>query len=166
MSKSVVVVLLALVAALLATTPGASGASGFPRCRTSGLVIWISAAQGTAGHVYYTLAFTNQSTRTCTLRGYPGVSAVNLSGSQLGSAAGRDTATPVRTITLHNDDSAIATLRIADVGALPAASCGPRDAAGVRVYPPNDRASKIVPLPFKACSTKTQGFMTVRAVQG
>lgn len=165
MSKSVVVTLLALVAALVAMTPGASGAPDFPRCSTSGLVIWISASQGTAGHVYHTLVFTNQSGRTCTLRGYPGVSAVNLSGRQLGSAAGRDTATPVRTITLRNDDSAGTTLEIADVGALPASSCGPTDAAGVRVYPPNARASKIVPLPFNACAKKL-GFMNVRAVQG
>jgi hypothetical protein len=40
-----------------------------------------------AGSIYYHLEFTNLSGRACTLVGYPGVSAINLSGHQLGSAA-------------------------------------------------------------------------------
>jgi len=42
---------------------------------------------GAAGSVYYTLQFTNLSGHACTLRGYPGVSAVSLSGHQLGAPA-------------------------------------------------------------------------------
>jgi hypothetical protein len=40
--------------------------------------------------VYYTLRLTNLATVPCSLRGYPGVSAVDLAGKQLGSAAGRN----------------------------------------------------------------------------
>jgi hypothetical protein len=143
MFKPFVIPFVALGAALVAATPGASGApSGVPRCRTSGLVIWISAGQGAAGSVSYTLEFTNQSGSTCTLRGYPGVAALNLRGRQLGSAASRDTATKVRTIRLRNDASATSTVRIVDALNFPASSCRPTDAAGVRVYPPNERAVK------------------------
>lgn len=164
--KPFVLVFVVLAATQAASAVGAGRApSTVPRCRTGGLVIWISAGQGAAGSVFYTLEFTNQSGSTCTMRAYPGVSAVNLSGRQLGSPASRDTATMVRTIRLRNGASAMTTLRVVDALNFPASRCGPADAAGVRVFPPNERASKVVPLPFKAC-TKKLSFMSVRAVHG
>jgi hypothetical protein len=154
----------ALATALLAAMPAATQASsGPPACRTSGLVVWIASGQGAAGSFYYTLDFTNQSGAKCTLRGYPGVSAVNLGGHQLGSAAARDTSRKVRTITLANDATASTTLHVVDVLNFTPSACGPADAAGVRVYPPNQTQSKIVPLPFKACTQKLV-FMRVKAV--
>ena len=164
MSKWFVSAFVALAAVAAVATPVASGATaGTPTCSPRGLVIWIPSGQGAAGSFYYTLDFTNQSGKTCTLRGYPGVSAVNLGGRQIGSAAGRNNATKVRTITLRNGATASTTLRIVNTGALPA-SCAPTNAAGVRVFPPNGRTAKIVPLPFKACSKKIS-FMSVRAVK-
>lgn len=156
----------ALTCALAAsgTLADAAGSSPPPRCSTAGLVVWISSASGAAGSFFYTLDFTNQSGHTCTLRGYPGVSAVNLSGHQLGSAAARITTT-VKTITLANDGTATTTVRIVDVGVFSSSTCGPTDAAGIRVYPPNQTASKIVPLPFKACTKKPLVFMQVKAVR-
>jgi hypothetical protein len=154
----------ALAATLVAATPTAVGAPpAHPSCRTAGLVIWISSAQGAAGSFFYTLEFTNQSGHTCTLRGFPGVSAVNLGDRQLGSPAAHDTTTKVKTITLRNDASATTTLRVVDVLNFPPSKCRPADAAGVRVFPPNEKASKTVPLPFKAC-TKKLIYMRVRAV--
>lgn len=147
----------------VAATPAATGATA-PSCRTAGLVVWISSGQGAAGSFFYTLDFTNQSGGPCTLRGYPGVSAVNLNGRRLGSPAARDTSRKVRTITLANDATAATTLHIVDVLNFTSSACRPADAAGVRVYPPNQRGSKIVPLPFKACTTQ-RGFMTVQAVR-
>jgi uncharacterized protein DUF4232 len=66
------------VAALAATASPAAPAASTPRCATSGLVIWFSPQLG--GGYYYNLNFTNLSGYACTLQGYPGVSAVNLSG--------------------------------------------------------------------------------------
>jgi len=153
--------------ALVATVSGvAAGASRVPACATGGLVVWISQSNGTAGSVFYTLEFTNQSGRTCTLRGYPGVSAVDLRGRRLGAPATRSPSTGVRTITLHNNDSALASLQIVEAGNFPSSRCHMRDAAGVRVYPPNQRASKVVPLPFAACSDSATRFMSVSAVHG
>jgi hypothetical protein len=150
--------LLAMTAAATQATPGPSP------CRTSGLVIWIASGQGAAGSFFYTLDFTNQSGSTCTLSGYPGVSAVSLRGHRLGSAAARDTSRKVRTITLSDGATASTTLHIVDVLNFTASSCRPADAAGVRVYPPKQSHSKVVPLPFKACTSKV-GFMRVQAVR-
>jgi hypothetical protein len=38
-------------------------------------------------------------------------------------------------------------------------------AAGVRVFPPNQKASRIVPFPFAACSRKGPVYLGVQAVR-
>jgi uncharacterized protein DUF4232 len=121
------------VAALAATASPAAPAASTPRCATSGLLIWFSPQLGSgyAGGYYYNLNFTNLSGYACTLQGYPGVSAVNLSGQQLGSPAGWGDA-KLRTVRLANGATATAQLQVAD-----AANCGCTvTAAGLRVYPP------------------------------
>jgi hypothetical protein len=117
-------------------------------CATSGLVVWAYAdyGGGYAGGYAYTVGFTNLSGHACTLRGRPGVSAVSLAGQQLGSPAGWGGGTPA-TVTLADGATATARLDIGDAGAW----CQPVTAAGLRVYPPGQRAAKIVPIPFGAC---------------
>ncbi|MGO9321750.1 MAG: DUF4232 domain-containing protein [Solirubrobacteraceae bacterium] len=160
----------AFAAALLATAappaPAASArAAGAPSCATSGLVIWLNAeGSGTAGSFYYKIEFANLSGRTCTLAGYPGVSAVNLRGRQIGSPAGREATGKPGVVTLAPEAQATAIVRVVDVGALPA-SCHPATAAGFRVYPPGQRTSKLVPFPFRTCSKLGQSAMSVRAVK-
>ena len=79
------VMALAAVAGPLAAPAGAAAAATAPKCATSSLVVWLDTdGNGSAGSVYYNLEFTNLSARTCTLTGYPGVSAVGLGGGQLG----------------------------------------------------------------------------------
>jgi Protein of unknown function (DUF4232) len=128
------------------------------------LVVWTSANQGALGTIFWTLDFTNQSGSTCTLRGYPKVSAVNVAGHRLGSVAVHDTTKKVTTVTLPKEASAITMLAIVNAGNFPTSKCGPADAAGVRVTPPNGSASKVVPFPFQAC-TKKLTFMRVQAVR-
>jgi hypothetical protein len=128
-------------------------------------VVWLDTeGNGAAGSVYYTLELTNLSRHACTLRGYPGVSAVSLGGGRLGSAASRDAATPSRRVVLKPGATATATLRIVQAGNFPARTCRMTTAAGLRVYPPNQRASKVVPFPFDACSRRGPIFLSVRAV--
>src|ERR1700760_2636144 len=80
-----------------------ASAAATPACQTGGLVVWINTqGNGTAGTIFYTLNFTNLSGHPCTLRGFPGVSAVNLRGGMLGRAATRDTGQTVRAVTLTN----------------------------------------------------------------
>lgn len=153
----------ALAAIVAAAAP--ASAAGAPRCTTAGLVIWLdTSGSGAAGSAYYQLELTNLSGHTCTVSGYPGVSAVNLSGSQVGSAASRG---PSRAplVTLANGASATATLQIVDVGNFPTSACRPVTAAGLRVFPPQQGASKVVPFPFRACSRTGTGYLTVQAAQ-
>jgi Protein of unknown function (DUF4232) len=137
-----------------AATTRATGAAT-PACQTRGLVIWIDTQpNGTAGTIFFTLNFTNLSGHPCVLRGFPGVSAVNLRGRMFGRAAGRDAGQPVRNVTLTNGHTAHAVLGIVDIGALPPSTCPPTTAAGLRVFPPNQTASKVVPFPFLACGRR------------
>jgi len=158
-----VVALAALVG--LAGASGARAAPAAPGCATSGLVVWLDTnGDATAGSTFFNLEFTNLSGHRCTLRGYPGVSAVNLAGRQLGSPAGRNARTPVRAITLAPGRSASAVLQIADTGVFPKTSCRAVPAAGLRIYPPNQKGAKLVPFPFSACSHPGTAYLHVAAV--
>jgi hypothetical protein len=144
------------VAALAATTvPAAPAAASTPPCQTAGLVIWLANGNAAAGTFYYDLNFTNLSGHACTLRGHPGVSAVNLGNP--GNAR-------LRTIRLANGATATAVLAVTDVYNYPASVCHQVPAAGLRVIPPNQFASKLVPYPIRACST-SQVFMQAGVVQ-
>jgi Protein of unknown function (DUF4232) len=159
---------LASVAVLAVTAspaaPAGAAAARTPRCATSGLVVWLNNEQGggTAGSVYYKLELTNLSGRACTLFGYPGVSAINLRGHRLGSGASHEASQQPRVVTVANGADATSVLRIIDAGALP--DCRQVAAAGLRVYPPGQTTSKVVPFPFRACSRVGQGNLAVRAV--
>ncbi|MFI4985009.1 MAG: DUF4232 domain-containing protein [Solirubrobacterales bacterium] len=136
-----------------------------PRCATSGLVIWLNTAgSGAAGSIYYDLYLTNLSGRSCTLRGYPRVSAASLGGHQLGAGASRETGQRPGVVTLSRRATAMAVLRIVEAGNFPASACREVTASGLRVFPPGQTASKVVPFPFQACSRAGQGVLSVRAV--
>jgi hypothetical protein len=154
-----------IAAAAAPAAPARVAAAG--RCATSGLVVWLDTqGNGAAGSFYYTLEFTNLSGHSCTLAGYPGVSALSLGGIRLGRSAGRNAAHPTKTVTLANGASATAVLRLTDVGAFSPSQCGLVTAAGLRVYPPNQTASKVIPYPFAACSHSSGPvYLNVESVQ-
>ena len=149
-----------------AATTGAAGAAGTPRCATSGLVVWLDTrGNGAAGSVYYELKFTNLAGHVCHLLGYPGVSAVGLGGHRLGSPASRNHARTPSVVTLARGATAEAVLQIIEAGNFPSASCHQVAAAGMRVFPPNQTASKVVPFPFRACSRPGPVYLTLQAVR-
>jgi len=162
-------------AVALAVLPAtASTGATARRCATSDLVIWLNTAAGgaAAGTSYYDLELTNLSGRACTLHGYPGVSAVNLVGAQIGSAAARDSVYTPHTVTLarttagdYASATATVVLGIATAGNYPRPICVQTTAAGLRVFPPGQRAWKVVPFPFIACSRKGPAILHVQAVQ-
>ncbi|HEX4323202.1 MAG TPA: DUF4232 domain-containing protein [Gaiellaceae bacterium] len=155
----------ALLAALFVVPACGSALKAPPKCTTSGLVVWLNTnGDGAAGSTYFKLEFTNLSGSACTLTGYPGVSGVDRSGHQLGTAAGHDPATAAHTVTLANGATKAATLRIVEAGNFPASTCHLTTAAGLRVYPPNQTASKLVPFPFRACARTGPAYLSVRAV--
>lgn len=146
-----------------ATVSGKTRSSSVAPCATSRLVVWLNTSgDGAAGSIYYKLELTNASDHACTITGYPGVSAVDLGGRQIGGPASR-IASPTATVRLGAGDTATAMLRVVEAGNFPAASCRPVSAAGVRVYPPNQKASKIVPIPFQACASSASVILSVSA---
>lgn len=162
---------LALGALALPAGPTGALAASTPACTTSGLVIWLNqeGGGGALGSIYYKLELTNLSGHACTLYGFPGVAAVNLAGRQLGLAATREPTPrkPLVTlagahVTLTDGDTASALIRIVDVGALP--GCRPVAAAGLRVYPPGQTRSKVIPFPFETCSRGGRSNLLVQAV--
>jgi len=129
------------------------------------MVVWLKdRGNAGAGSVYYTIGLTNLSARSCTLRGYPGVSAIDLAQRRLGSPAGRNPRDPVRTVLIPTGESAQFLLQLHDPGFFPQATCRPAMAAGLRVYLPNAFTSSTVPVPFRACSRVGSVFLRVLAV--
>jgi hypothetical protein len=159
---------LALAAAYAAQASAAGASAGAsvspPRCPTSELVVWLDTeGNHAAGSTYYKLEFTNLSGHRCTLSGYPGVSAVDLRHHRLGSAAARNTHLAPHLVSLAGGASASAVLQITDAGVFPPSACRQRTAAALRVYPPNQTASKIVPFPFRACGHTGPVYLHVEA---
>ncbi|MGN6254960.1 MAG: DUF4232 domain-containing protein [Solirubrobacterales bacterium] len=157
---------LAVLLALVAPTAGASGATA-PPCKTSGLDVWFEPeiGGGTAGSVFYRFQFTNFSNHRCALRGYPKVFAANLAGHRFGSAASREEAAAPRTVVLVPGHSASALIRVAEAGNFSPSACHPTMAAGFRVSPPGQSASRFVPFPFEACAKVGHGNLSVQAVR-
>ena len=109
-----------------------------PACPAGSLKVKLGLTEGYAGGVYQVISFTNASSAACTLYGYPGVSLVTGPPyTQVGLAAKRTTAVPVKLVTLAQGMAAIAVLQIVDARNYPASTCGPVQATKLRVFPPN-----------------------------
>lgn len=142
---------IALASAGSAARP--DGATAAPLCQTPGLVIWLNTTgNGAAGTTFYNLQITNLSGHACTLNGFPFLYAVNLSGHQVGPRASFSKPPSPHLVRLRNGQTASAVLGIVDTGNFPHSACRPVTAAGLRVFPPNQTRSKLVPFPFSTCS--------------
>ena len=108
----------AAACAAAASAASAKPAAAAPACGTAGLEVWLGLGPGAAaaGSTYYPLEFTNVTERTCHLRGFPGVSAVSVSGGQVGSPAARDRSSAPRTVTLAPGGTAHVPLQLVDAG--------------------------------------------------
>ncbi|HTA10478.1 MAG TPA: DUF4232 domain-containing protein [Streptosporangiaceae bacterium] len=144
----------------------ASGPAATHRCYASELTVWLgSPGNGTAGSTYYDLELSNTSKSTCTLYGYPGVSAHNAS-RQLGSPAGRDHSRPSTLVTLRPGGTTHVLLQITDVGNYPPAACKPASAQFLRVYAPGAYSAINMPFQggFAACGRRGPVYLHVTAV--
>ncbi|WP_151774040.1 DUF4232 domain-containing protein [Streptomyces abyssomicinicus] len=113
-------------------SPGASS----DRCRTSGLAASVGTGEAGAGQRSFAVALTNQSQRSCTLRGYPGAAFTDASGAQLGPDPRRIEGTPVTTVRLSPGESAWATLSYSDARLTGSKAKTP---ATLLVTPPDER---------------------------
>jgi Protein of unknown function (DUF4232) len=93
----------------------------------------------------------------------PGVSAVSLSGRRIGSPAGGDYSGQPPAVLLASGATAYARLAYSDV--ITGNNFCKTLAAGLRVYPPNQFASKVIPFPIAACTRSGLVYMNVGPVQ-
>ena len=141
-----------------------ANAAAVAGCQTSQLKVSLGRGNATAGTTFYPLKFVNKSNTTCTLRGYPGVSAVTAGGRQIGKPARRVSA-KFRTVTLAPGKQQSASVGIVDTGNFRRSACKPVTATGLKVFPPN--ATKAVRLNkrFETCSSKASVSLVVRPVK-
>jgi hypothetical protein len=159
---SAAIVILSADAAAASQAAG-TAAPATPTCSTSQLLVWLGISGDIAsGWTANQVELTNVSQRTCTLFGFPGVSAVDLNGHQLGSPAVRDHSDHRRLVALGPGATAHAFLLTFDVTRYPTSACRPTAAFGLKVYPPNNRTATVVPFSFEACRVKGPTFLKVR----
>ena len=146
------VLLPAVALASSAGTTSAANTAAVHRCYQSELIAWLGIpGDAAAGHYYFELELSNKSAQTCTLYGYPGVSALT-AGHQDGSAADRTPSHPKTLVTLPPGATAHAILEITNAYAFPPAACQPVTATQVRVYAPGAYASLQFGFSVAACS--------------
>jgi hypothetical protein len=140
--------------------PPATGSSasphtaGPPACATSGLSVKLGAGNGAAGSTYIPIVFTNTTGSSCSLFGYPGVSFVTgQGGSQIGSAAQRDSTQPAQNIVLAAGGVAHATLRVVQAANFPVAACKPTTAGELKIFPPGQTAPLYLAFSAKTCTS-------------
>lgn len=145
------------------STPAAT--TGPALCKADSLSAATDATGGgAAGSVYMKLLLTNTGAEPCLLRGFPGVSlAADAAGAPIGAPAKRDEATPATDVLLAPGQSGSAVLRYTHAENY--AGCTLADAAGYRIYPPEDTASIFLPQPTKACSNAEIELLTIGAFQ-
>ncbi|MGX1162459.1 uncharacterized protein DUF4232 [Arthrobacter sp. SLBN-100] len=148
-----------------ATAPASAPAAEPALCTAAGLSAATDATGGgAAGSVYMKLNLTNTGSEPCVLRGFAGVSlAADAAGAPIGAPAIRDEATAPTDVMLAPGQTGSAVLRYTNAGNYP--DCAMVDAAGYRIYPPEDTASLFLPQPTKACSNAEIMLLTIRAFQ-
>lgn len=139
-------------------------------CAASGLRAWLGLASGGVGKgTIFTLEFTNVSARTCSLYGYPQVSAYagsQAAGTQIGSAAVHDTAVRPRPVMLTPGATAHSVLLLTGTESFQPTACAQVTAPELRVFLPEVRQGPVLmPIRFAACSKKGPAFLTVQAIQ-
>jgi hypothetical protein len=152
----------------LTPTPSATPTSAAAICVTRALTMRLGASSGAAGSRYQPIVFTNVSSDTCLMRGYPGVSFVApATGHQVGAPAVRITQT-FGTVTLAPGGQASALLQVVDIAAVPPAGCDAVPVSGLRVYPPGSYAAGYIPFSAAstACSTQVRQLFVRPTVAG
>ena len=132
-------------------------ATTLPRCTTGELSLSLGTGDAATGSVYRPLIFTNTSSHTCELRGFPGVSYVaGDDGHQVGPAADMSGERGGQ-VAVAPGGRAQAQLQLVNVQNFDPAACHPVPVRGLRVYPPGDTASLFVQMDGTGCSTPPPG---------
>ncbi len=149
----------------------ASHAKPAPRCTAARLAISLAPApQALPAGTRYPVEFTNTSTATCTLTGYPQVAAYDARGggyTQVGNAAGQVESAIARRIVLRPGASAHSDVDLS-AASLPGTACKKVTATGLRVVAPGESTPRYLRHKVTACSAtgpKAPAYLHVRPVQ-
>lgn len=167
-----------LTGLIAATTAFAASSSGttltadtapaaIPACTAGDLGAWVAITQGNgaAGSIYYPLQFTNLTRHACAMRGFPGVSAIDRNGHQLGSPASWATRVAAHTVVLAAGATAHTILRYSDVEVSTAPGCDPVFSTfKLRVYPPGQYSATYAAFGLEACSHAGPIYMSVEPI--
>jgi len=147
------------------SSSGTSAPAGPALCKAATLSAATDATGGgAAGSVYMKLNLTNTGSAPCLLKGYPGVSlTANADGEPIGAPAARDETTPVADVLLAPGQTGSSVLRYTQAANY--SDCTLVNAAGYRIYPPEDTASLFLPQPTSACSNANITLLSVGAFQ-
>lgn len=144
----------------------ASASAAVPKCTAADLGVWLAVDQsnGAAGTIFTPLEFTNISRHTCTLRGFPGVSAISSSGRQLGNPAVWEGGGKT-TVQLAPGATAYALLGYVDAVT---GNCPPGqqiNAYQLRIYPPDQKQADHTYWSLPTCTVKGYStFLRVRVI--
>jgi len=125
-----------------------------PVCAPEDLKVSFGTTGLDASHVNAYLVFTNTSSATCTLSGYPTVRYVTRGGATIGNPSSPAPAAH-GTVALARDDTAHALLRTSVPGVWPPTRCKAVKAFGIRVFPPGSTHSRLLHFPGSVCSGTT-----------
>jgi Protein of unknown function (DUF4232) len=160
---------LAIGSAVWATSSASASAASTaipPACTSGNLAVWVNVdvAQGAAGTIAYPLEFTNTSGHACRTFGYPGVSATDVFGKQLGDAAGRDPLYRASSVTIPAGGTAHAVLFYGDAE-VGTSGCKPRTASLLKVYAPNQRSARHTFFDLPVCTVAHHIYLRVTVIR-
>ncbi|MBP1137697.1 hypothetical protein JOE31_003929 [Arthrobacter sp. PvP023] len=132
-------------------------------CKAANLTVSSdSTGGGAAGSIYSKLILTNSGTEPCLLRGFPGVSlTADANGAPIGAPARQDGSSPVADVLLAPGQAGAADMRYTQAGNY--TDCNATQAAGYRIYPPEETASLFLAEPRTACSNEAIELLTIGA---
>lgn len=144
-------ILLPTAALAAATGPAAPGRSATPTCTAANTTVWLGTPpDNAAGHSFWQLEISNTGTTTCKFFGYPGVSALDMHGHQVGLPAMHSGAKQL--VTLAPGATSHVVLVILNAGFI----CShPVRAVLLQVFAPGQGSAHLVPLSFGVCLGKS-----------
>jgi hypothetical protein len=148
-------------------SPPATTASptGTTRCHTGDLQASVRTTDNPSGHIGLSIVFTNVSTHSCTMFGYPGVSFLTGGGVQVNDPAQRSTGEGGSILVpLAPGAKAHADLLLVDTANFPPASCKPVTTATIRVFPPDETQDILIASNQLICSSKGTGLAQIYPV--
>jgi len=148
----------AALASSAASSSTANASHPAATCAAVNTKVWYGVPAGVAtGHSFVEVQLSNVGNTTCSFFGYPGVSALNSRGIEVGKPASH--AGPKITVTLARGETAHFVLTITDASLI---CMHPVHATQIRVFPPGQFHAQRVPLATQQCIGRS--IMRVDAV--